>query len=82
MIPSFVIFSWKRNQRIPVCIPIIVLWPIAIPVLIGTWLVEFCVPRVKAQTIKVRLAIFALARLRGLRVAIDSDDSFFQVCVV
>lgn len=82
MIPSLVLFSWKRNQRIPVCIPIIILWPFAIPVLFGSWLVELCVPRVKTQTIKIRLAIFALAQLRGLRVAIDSDDSYFQVCVV
>lgn len=82
MIPSLVIFSWKRNQRIPVCIPVIILWPIAIPVLFGSWLVELFVPRLREQTVKIRLAIFALAQLRGLRVAIDSDDSFFQVCVV
>lgn len=82
MIPSLVIFSWKRNQRIPVCIPVIILWPIAIPVLFGSWLVELCNPRLREQTIKIRLTIFALAQLRGLRVAIDSDESFFQVCVV
>lgn len=82
MIPSLVLFTWKKNQKIPVFIPIFVLWPFAIPILIGLWLVEFCVPRVKGQTIKVRLAIIALARMRGLRVEVDSDDSFFQVCVV
>ncbi|MCY3883908.1 MAG: hypothetical protein OXG24_03225 [Gammaproteobacteria bacterium] len=82
MIPSLVLFAWKRNQRIPVCIPIIVLWPFAFLVLLGTWFIGFCVPKFRDQTIKVRLAIVALARMRGLRVEIDSDESFFQVCVV
>lgn len=82
MIPSLVLFTWKRNQKIPVFIPVIVLWPFAVPILIGAWLIEFCVPRVRDRTIKIRFAIFALARMKGLRVAIDSDDSFFQVCVV
>ena len=82
MIPSLVIFSWKRNQRIPVCIPIIVLWPFAIPVLLSAWLVELCVPRMKGNTTKIRFAIFAMAHLRGLRVAIDLDETFFQISVV
>lgn len=82
MIPSLVIFSWRRNQRIPVCIPLIVLWPLAIPVLIGTWIVELCAPRVKENAAKIRLMIGAMAQLRGLRIAIESDGTFLHIKVV
>lgn len=82
MIPSFVIVSWRRDQRIPVPIPLVLLWPVVLPMWFAAWALT-AVVRVKTGWVaKLHLACSAFGRLSGLRVAIQSDDTCLTISVI
>ena len=82
MIPSFVLVSWRRDQRFPVPIPVLLLWPVVLPLWFAGWVLT-AIARVKTSWIaKLHLACSAFGRLSGLRVAIQSDDTYLTIAVI
>ena len=82
MVPVLALISWKPNQRLPLCIPILVLWPLILVVLFGSWCIGLLAPGFREHTNKIKFAILALAKSRGLFVEVLSDDSFFRLRIV
>ncbi|MCY3884839.1 MAG: hypothetical protein OXG24_07980 [Gammaproteobacteria bacterium] len=82
MIPILAMISWKRNQRIPLCIPILFLWPIAGVVFCVAWIVGAVVPKLKTHTERICMGIAAFAKMRGLHVEIESDDTTFRLRII
>ena len=82
MIPSFAVISWKPRQKIPVFIPILLLWPVIFLVLGIAWTVGFFLPSCREHSAKIRAMIVALMNMRGLRVEVASDETYFRIRVV
>lgn len=82
MIPTLALISWRRNQKIPLCIPIVILWPIAGLVLCIAWIAGVAIPRINAPCSRVCWTISAAARMRGFQLEILSDDTSLKLRII
>ena len=79
---SITILRWRRNQRVPVILPVFLLWPIVLILLIVGWVMRIGSTRWAERGKLIVLLTRLFCATRGLRISIQDDESGLEIAML
>lgn len=79
---SLAIVRWRRDQKLPLIVPVFIFWPIMLTLLITGFTMQLGPARWVQLGKKVVLVTRIVSAMRGTRVSLRDDDSFLDIVVL
>ena len=79
---SIAVLRWRRDQKVPLILPVFVFWPIMLALLIVGLVMQLGTTRWVRRGKQLVLMTRIVSALRGLRISLRDDESLLDVVVL